>query len=100
MGSVPRAGRSWYLAVQGPLTASVAAGAADLLRGYIWSTASSANETDTPGLKAEHKSASLLGVEGPARLSSGCTERGPCRGSATGSTPLLACQVSPYSGCC
>lgn len=39
VGSVPRAGRLCYLAVPDALTLSVAAAAADLLRGYIRSTA-------------------------------------------------------------
>lgn len=39
VGSVPRAGRLCYLAVPDALTLSVAAAAANLLRGYIRSTA-------------------------------------------------------------
>lgn len=63
MGSVPRAGRLRYLVVPDALTLSVAAVAADLLRGYIRSTAS---RLTRPGSK---ESTSLLGAEGPAGLS-------------------------------
>lgn len=63
VGSVPRAGRLRYLVVLDALTLSVAAAAADLLRGYIRSTAP---RLTRPGSK---ESTSLLGAEGPARLS-------------------------------